>query len=98
MYPNSSMDMAKLLIVVSWLVSRRLTLFFAVWDLHSLWNQSGFGFVEFENARVCIIFTPLRLKLTFTPKDAEDALYHFNGKNFMGQKYAHIPSRLSLTE
>jgi len=30
--------------------------------------MTGFGFVEFENAR-----------------DAEDALYHFNGKNFMGQ-------------
>ncbi|KAH9966516.1 hypothetical protein BC827DRAFT_1152949 [Russula dissimulans] len=30
--------------------------------------MTGFGFVEFENAR-----------------DAEDALHHFNGKNFMGQ-------------
>ncbi|KAI0273468.1 hypothetical protein BC834DRAFT_921535 [Gloeopeniophorella convolvens] len=30
--------------------------------------MTGFGFVEFENAR-----------------DAEDALQHFNGKNFMGQ-------------
>ncbi|KAH9981448.1 hypothetical protein BGW80DRAFT_1163221 [Lactifluus volemus] len=30
--------------------------------------MTGFGFVEFENAR-----------------DAEDALHHFNGKNFLGQ-------------
>ena len=38
------------------------------------------------------------LKVDFLIQDAEDALYHFNGKNFMGQKYTHIPSRLRLTE
>ena len=37
-------------------------------------------------------------KADFIIKDAEDALYHFNGKNFMGQKYTHIPSRSWLTE
>lgn len=41
---------------------------------------------------------PSILKVDFPIQDAEDALYHFNGKNFMGQKYTHIPSRLWLTE
>jgi len=37
-------------------------------------------------------------KVDFIIKDAEDALFHFNGKNFMGQKYTYTPSRLWLTE
>jgi hypothetical protein len=37
-------------------------------------------------------------EVDFKRKDAEDALYHFNGKNFMGQKYGRILSPFSVTE
>jgi arginine/serine-rich splicing factor 4/5/6 len=37
-------------------------------------------------------------KVDLKSKDAEDALYHFNGKSFMGQKYGPILPPLSLTE
>ena len=48
----------------------------------------GFGFVEFENARVCISHIYHCFVTRPCNQDAEDALRDFNGKNFMGQKLA----------
>lgn len=48
-------------------------------------EMSGFGFVEFENAKVSPSAEVCLASLSLL-QDAEDAVYHFNGKTFMGAK------------
>ena len=47
----------------------------------------GFGFVEFENAKVRVACLPVLFLFFFLRQDAEDAVHNFNGKPFMGVKY-----------